>query len=132
MRSGAEPRADAPKDFEAVHPRQHDVENNDIDIRRHCAGNFTTGPEIRLSNWEWLDARTVRSLLQERMMQSPVDANGHVHQDPLEIHADTNAPEEIGGVKIQFPEEFQKVLVVAFRPTQVWVESKSLSPVIKF
>lgn len=66
------------------------------------------------------------------MMQSLVDPNGHVHQDPLEIHADANAPEEIGGVKIQFPEEFQKVLVVAFRPTQVWVESKSLSPVIKF
>ena len=33
---------------------------------------------------------------------------------------------------MKFPEEFQKVLVVSYRPNQVWVDSKTLSPEIKF
>lgn len=90
------------------------------------------GGEAVLTNWVWPDAKRVQSLLQQRVMQAVVDASGHFHETPMEIHADANAATDISGVQVQFPEEFGRVLVVAYRPNQFWVERKSLSPMIRF
>ena len=90
------------------------------------------GGETALTNWNWPDAKQVQALIQQRAMQAMVDPNGHSHETPLEIHADANTKQEVTSARIQFPEEFRKVLVVAFRPTQLWVEPKSLSAEIKF
>ena len=65
-------------------------------------------------------------------MQLMVDPNRHAHEPPVEIRAEANARQEITAVRIQFPDEFQKVLVVSYRPSQVWVEPKTVSAPIKF
>lgn len=90
------------------------------------------GTEIPISNWIWPDAKQVQAMMQQRMMAAMVDPNGHAHDEPLEIHADANASEKIIAIRVQFPEEFQKVLVVSYRPSQVWVEPKLWSPAIRF
>lgn len=91
-----------------------------------------TTREIPLTNWIWPDFKQVQDLLRQRVMQAMVDGKGHTHESPLEIHADANAQREITTVQAQFPDEFQKMLVVAFRPNQLWVERKALSSAIKF
>lgn len=88
------------------------------------------GKELPLTNWNWPDASQVQSLLQRRIMQAMVDPTGH--GDPLEIHADAVARDEITTLKVQFPEEFQTVLVVSYKPSQVWVAPKAPSPAIQF
>ena len=93
---------------------------------------LAAGKELSLTNWSFPDAKAVQAMLQQRIMQSMVDPVGHAHDEPLEIHADANSPEPVTSVRIQFPEEFQKVLVVAYRPSQLWVEPNSWSPAIKF
>ncbi len=93
---------------------------------------LSMGREVPLTNWVWPEAKQVQAMLQQRIMQAMVDPNGHSHEEPLEIHAEVNARQEVITVRIQFPEEFQKVLVVAYRPAQLWAEPKTLSPVIKF
>ena len=93
---------------------------------------LATGTELAVTNWQWPNARQVQAMMQQRIMQAMVDPGGHAHDEPLEIHADANATEEITAIRAQFPEEFQKVLVVSYRPTQVWVEPKLWSPPIKF
>lgn len=106
----------------------------------HAQANFqaatrlyhASGKEVALTNWIFPDARKVQAMLQQWIMQAMVDPAGHAHEEPLEIHADANSQEPFAAVRIQFPEEFQKVLVVADRPSQVWVEPKSWSPAIKF
>ena len=90
------------------------------------------GKELWLTNWVFPDAKQVQAMLQQRIMQAMVDPAGHAHDEPLEIHADANSPEPVTSIRIQFPEEFQKVLVVAYRPSQLWVEPKSWSPAIQF
>jgi hypothetical protein len=90
------------------------------------------GKEIPFTNWVWPDVKQVQTMLQQRIMAAMVDPNGHSHETPIEIRADANAPHEIGAITVKFPEEFQKVLVVSYRPNQVWVDSKTLSPEIKF
>ncbi len=93
---------------------------------------LATGKELSLTNWAFPDVKQVQAMLQHRIMQAMADPAGHAHDEPLEIHADANSPEPVTSVRIQFPEEFQKVLVVAYRPSQLWVEPKSWSPAIKF
>lgn len=91
-----------------------------------------SGQEAGLTNWIFPDAKRVQALFRQRIMQAVVDPNGHTHEEPLEIHAEAVTQSEITSVRIQFPEEFRKVLVVAYRPTQLWVEPKALSPAIRF
>ena len=90
------------------------------------------GRQIAIRSWIWPDAKQVQSMLQQRMMAAMVDPGGHAHDQPLEIHADAVAPADVGGLTIRFPEEFEKVLVVSYRPNQVWVEKKTLSREIRF
>jgi ribosomal protein RSM22 (predicted rRNA methylase) len=88
--------------------------------------------ELMLTNWVWPEAAQVRTLLQQRVMQAVVDPNNFGHDQPLEIHAEGVSTREITSVQIQFPEEFQRVLVVAYKPTQTWAEPKAVSPILKF
>lgn len=93
---------------------------------------LASGQDASLTNWVFPDAKKVQSLFQQRIMQAVVDPNGHTHEEPLEIHAEAVTQSEITSVRVQFPEEFRKVLVVAYRPAQLWVEPKTLSPAIRF
>ena len=89
-----------------------------------------SGSKLKLSGWKWPDAKQVQSMLQHQVMQAMID--GHVHEPPTEIVADAVAQYAISSVTVRFPDEFQKVLVVSYRPNQVWVESKGSSRSITF
>lgn len=93
---------------------------------------LATGLQIPVTNWQWPDARRVQAMMQQRIMQAMVDPAGHAHDEPLEIYADANTNEAITAVRVQFPVEFQRVLVVSYRPSQVWVEQNLWSPPIRF
>lgn len=88
--------------------------------------------EAALGNWTWPDAVAVQALLQRRVMQAIADPAAHTHEPPAEVRADLVAPQEIFSVRVQFPEEWRKVLVVWFRPGQQWVEGKSVSAEMRF
>ncbi|MFN7919091.1 MAG: hypothetical protein U0Q16_03285 [Bryobacteraceae bacterium] len=85
---------------------------------------------IEIKNWNWPTAAQVKTMLQHQVMQAMVDR--HTHEPPAEIRADAVAMQPIESVTIRFPEEFQRVLVVSYRPNQVWVDGKSPLPEIKF
>lgn len=91
-----------------------------------------SGDELTLSNWIWPDARQVQALLQQRVMQAIADPGGHTHEPPAEIHADGNAKAEVMSLRAKFPPEFQRVLVVSYRPNQLWVEPGGVSSGIRF
>ena len=93
---------------------------------------YAQSGEIPIANWVWPDAKQTQAMMQQRIMQAMVDPAGHAHDQPLEIHAEAVAPQEVTAVRAQFPDEFQRVLVVAYRPNQTWSEPKTGSPTIKF
>jgi hypothetical protein len=93
---------------------------------------LASGQPIALTNWFWPTPQQVQVMLQQRIMQAMVDPSGHAHDEPLEIHADANAPQKIIALRAQFPPEFQKVLLVWYRPTQTWVDTNTWSPAIRF
>lgn len=90
------------------------------------------GGELPLKNWVWPEARQVQAALQQRVMQAVAAPGAHSHPEPFEVRAEAAAGAAVSSLQVRFPPEFRKVLVVAFRPAQVWVESNALSPVIRF
>lgn len=93
---------------------------------------LASGTVLTIANWQWPDTAKVRRSLQEQAMASVVAPNAHSHEVSTEIRAEVVSAVAISAVSVQVPEEFQKVLVVSYRPAQVWVEPKMGSPVIKF
>ncbi len=90
------------------------------------------GDTVVLSNWTWPDATAVQAMLQQHAMQTVVAPLDHAHAQPMEIHADAIAAQPIRAVTIRFPSEFARVLVVSYKPNQVWVDPTMRSPRITF
>jgi hypothetical protein len=93
---------------------------------------LASGQPVAVTNWLWPDPRQVQAMIQQRIMQAMVDPNGHAHEEPLEVHADANAAKKIAGLRVQFPPQLGQVLLVWYRPSQVWVEPNSWSPAVWF
>ena len=88
------------------------------------------GARLKLTAWHWPDAAQVQAALQQQVMQAMVD--GHVHTPPLEIRADAVATTKIETLTARFPSEFQKILVVSYKPTQTWIDPTSPQAQIHF
>lgn len=88
--------------------------------------------QVTMTNWLWPGAKQVQAMMQNQIMQATVDPGGHAHQETAEIRADAVAPKEISGVTMQFPDEFRRMLVVSYRPNQVWVDPKGAAVEIRF
>jgi len=83
-----------------------------------------SGGQVRLAHWTWPAALTVQQSLREQLMQAMVAEPGHQHVFVSEIRAEAHLQQEASAIRVQFPPEFGKVMVVSYRPKQVWVEAK--------
>lgn len=90
------------------------------------------GADFAIKSWHWPDAAQVQGAIRARTMQAVREPGSHAHEAPMEIRVDLSAGQEIQSVAVQFPDAFQKMLVVSYRPNQVWVESTTKSPPISF
>lgn len=91
-----------------------------------------TGPARVFRSWQWPQAAQVQQKLRERAMLLVRMPGGHSHEAPLEVRAELAAGEEIQSLHLQFPVEFRDVLVVSYRPAQVWVKPEQPSPAVVF
>lgn len=82
------------------------------------------GPGVSLDNSFWPGAAQGWALTQQQAMRDTVDPRGHAHAESTEVRREAVAGREIGTLQVKFPEEFKRVLVVSYRPRQVWVEGK--------
>lgn len=92
------------------------------------------GKASALVNWVWPQAASVHQLLQQRAMQAVVAPKDHAHMMPMEIRAEAKSSNssDFSAVTLQLPPALQQVLVVSYRPKQVWLKLNTPSPVIRF
>lgn len=88
------------------------------------------GIRLPLTHWNWPAAKDVQTMLQRQVMQAMT--GGHVHEPPTEIRAEAVAPQQIESLSVRFPSEFQRVLVVSYKPNQTWAEGAAPSADIRF
>lgn len=87
------------------------------------------GKPASSDQWRWPEPNRVQAMLREHAMQMLVNAGGHAHEAPLEIRAEFSVPKPdttaapSSSVRVKFPAAFRRVLVVSYRPNQVWVNA---------
>lgn len=88
--------------------------------------------KTQLERWVWPEPERVQTALRERIMQAMVAPSEHAHQTPIEIRAEAQLTKAVKSLRIQYPAAFQQVLVVSYRPSQVWVKPNEKSAEIRF
>ena len=124
-----------PADWQTLLVRTQQQWSRQIELRAVDPGRVPAGrpmTPLPLRNGVWPDAPRVQRLLQERLMQGLVAPAGHVHQEPVEIRAEATAPRSVSEVRLTLPKDFGRVLVVWYRPRQVWVDPGVASGAIRF
>ena len=91
-----------------------------------------SGQALTFQRWTWPEPAQVQSALRERLMEAMVAPGEHPHTAPLEVRAELVAAQPVTALHIEFPPVFQPVLVMSYRPKQVWTEPKKVSAEITF
>jgi hypothetical protein len=111
--------------YAAMNPRQFEEELVRVQAKFEAAMRVAlpSGSEVKLARWNWPGALVVQQSLREQLMQAMVAERDHQHTSLSEIRAEAHLPGEVRSMRVQFPAELGKVMVVSYRPNQVWVEA---------
>lgn len=90
------------------------------------------GQAWQFTGWEWPAAEQVSRVLQQRAMQAVVAPGEHAHDGALELRAQARTDRAGASVSVTLPRSLGRVLVVAYRPSQAWVEPGAASPALRF
>lgn len=90
------------------------------------------GESLRLSNWQWPALTVLRAMLQEQAMAAVVAPQAHQHAPALEVRVDALASRMVEGLRIELSPLLKPMLVVWYRPGQVWVEPGAPVPLLRF
>lgn len=86
---------------------------------------------LGLTGWTWPDAAQVQGMVQQAAMRAAVAPQDHVTEPQLEVRAEAVASKPLQALRVRFPREFQRVLVVSYRPNQVWA-APAATTTVKF
>lgn len=90
------------------------------------------GTALAFERWTWPDATRVQAALRERLMEAVVAPGEHAHSQPLEVRAGLHSAQPVPALRVKFAPALGRVLVVSYRPRQVWFDARRLSPGINF
>jgi hypothetical protein len=103
-------------------------------LQAETRATLNGGKTATITGWVWPDAARIQALIQQEVMASMVgtNANAHTHEAPAEIRANITCGKPIKDANIQFAEAFGKMLLVSYRPKQIWVAPKQAPALIRF
>jgi hypothetical protein len=90
------------------------------------------GDAAPIEGWSWPAPARVQALLRQQVMEAMVGNGAHIHEPVLEVRADIRHAKAIRNASVRFAPEFGKVMLVAYRPTQVLLDERQASPPIAF
>lgn len=81
-----------------------------------------SGEALAIQNWRWPDAERMQAILKTFAMHLLTGGDEHDQFRVDEIHAEAISGQKIESVSAQLPQPWGRVLVVSYRPRQVWKE----------
>lgn len=85
-----------------------------------------------LSYWQFPSWQSVKRQIQLDLAQQLVNPNMHAHMEPVQFSVQLTSNSELSVVQPKLPSHWGKVLVIASKPHQRWVDSTESSQWIKF
>jgi hypothetical protein len=135
-------------EFALFHAAMPTAEFQQAVTRAHAkleeATRLTTagGKALTPTQWRWPTASSAHALLQQRAMQSVANSHTntaemgkstpHEHGNVSAVAAEVTSANDLSTVSVTLPEPMMPVLVVSYRPTQVWLKPRSGPQTIKF
>jgi|APCry1669188879_1035177.scaffolds.fasta_scaffold02401_3 hypothetical protein len=80
------------------------------------------GRKALVEKWAWPTDMETQAELRNLAAQLLIAPTQPPHDDPVEVRGDLVMTQRLDSVRVKFPREFDRVLVVSYRPSQVWVE----------
>lgn len=86
----------------------------------------------QLSHWQFATWQSVRRQIQLDLAQQLVNSHAHAHMEPIQFSVQLTSSSELSVLQPKLPLHWGKVLVVASKPQQRWIDSQESSQWIKF
>jgi len=83
-------------------------------------------------DWQFASWQSVRQQIQLDLAQQLVNPNAHAHTEPVQFSVQLTGNSELSVVQPKLPPHWGKVLVIASKPRQRWIDSTESSQWIKF
>lgn len=97
-------------------------------VRLHTLG----GAALTLADWRWPPSAETQASLREAVMRALVAPDVHEHPPEVEITVDGLASRAIDGLRVDLPPALGAVLIIGYRPRQVWHELGAPPAEIRF
>ena len=100
--------------------------------KQHISFALNKDKQAQLSDWQFTPWQTVRTSVQMHLAQQLVSPNAHAHLAPVQFNVQLTSRFDVSVLQPSLPSHWGKVLVVASKPQQVWMDATKSSPWIKF
>lgn len=85
-----------------------------------------------LSHWQFAAWQVVQKNIQTHLAQQLVNPQAHSHLEPIQFSVQVTGSSDLSVLQANLPSHWGRVLVVASKPQQLWVDTTKSSPWIKF
>lgn len=91
-----------------------------------------SGKVVALRQWRWPDTRSFQSQIRESAMQMAVAPHDHLPEQENEIFAEATAKEDFSAISLRLAPQLRPILIVNYRPHQVWMEQQTSQVKVRF
>jgi hypothetical protein len=86
----------------------------------------------QLSNWQFSNWQLIKKNVQQQLAQQLVSLDSHVHFEPVQFTVQLTGDTDLSKLQPKLPAHWGKVLVIASKPQQIWIDSSQGLTWIKF
>ena len=86
----------------------------------------------QLSNWQFSNWQLIKKNVQQQLAQQLVSPGSHVHFEPVQFTVQLTGDTDLSKLQPKLPAHWGKVLVIASKPQQIWIDSSQGLTWIKF
>jgi hypothetical protein len=86
----------------------------------------------QLNNWQFSNWQLIKKNVQQQLAQQLVSPGSHVHFEPVQFTVQLIGGTDLSRLQPKLPVHWGKVLVIASKPQQIWLDSSQGQTWIKF
>lgn len=86
----------------------------------------------QLSNWQFSNWQLIKKNVQQQLAQQLVSPGSHVHFEPVQFTVQLTGGTDLSTLQPKLPPHWGRVLVIASKPKQIWLDSPQGLTWIKF
>lgn len=100
--------------------------------RQKIAFKMNKDKLVQLSQWQFSNWQSIRKNIQQQLAHQLMTPSSHVHFDPVQLTVQLTGSPDLSMLQPNLPSHWGKVLVIASKPQQIWLNSSQSPTWIKF